>query len=83
MQWCDGYGMLLILTIIVYIGLIFFLVFKPRYGTQVYDAVIAPIELALGIFFKSSKMKFGLVVVGLVALALFLFFEVRETTEPL
>lgn len=53
-QWCDGYGMLLILTTFTYVGLLYYQVIKPRYGRQIYEQSLKPLQSCLsGLFAKS------------------------------
>lgn len=34
-EWCDGYGMLLILTVPTYLALFYYKLFKPKYGASI------------------------------------------------
>lgn len=49
-QWCDGYGMLLILTLFTYIGLLYYQVIKPRYGRRIYNESLKPIHTTLSVW---------------------------------
>ncbi|ODM88539.1 Sodium/nucleoside cotransporter 2 [Orchesella cincta] len=41
-EWCDGHGLLIILTGLTYTLLLYFHVLKPRFGKQINNAVIKP-----------------------------------------
>lgn len=43
-DWCEGVGMLIILTILVYFCLFYYKIFKPLWGNRVYSALILPIS---------------------------------------
>lgn len=43
-QWCDGYGMLVILLTLVYAGLIYYHIVKPIWGERIQAAVLKPIQ---------------------------------------
>lgn len=46
-QWCDGYGMLLILTVITYFCLFYYNCFKPKYGEHLYGNYLEPLHNCL------------------------------------
>lgn len=52
--WCDGIGFLIILTIIIYTGLFYYMIFLPVFGSTVKKNVTQP----LGIF-NASKKQFS------------------------
>lgn len=46
-QWCDGYGMLLILSVLTYIALIYYQVIKPRCGRRIYEGALKPAQVTI------------------------------------
>ena len=44
-EWCDGLGFLLIITGMVYLGLLYFLVLKPFAGPPINKAIVEPIGM--------------------------------------
>lgn len=46
-DWCDGVGMLIILTVLVYCGLFYYKIFKPLWGDCAYQRVILPLIILL------------------------------------
>lgn len=53
-EWCDKFGFLIILTIITYVGLIYYQIVKRFFGTMLYNAFIDPFEKAVAKVFASS-----------------------------
>lgn len=46
-QWCNGYGMLLILIISTYIGLIYYKFVKPTFGSPLNQTIVKPLTSSL------------------------------------
>lgn len=42
MEWCDGYGLLLILFVLTYLSLFYYHIIKPYFGSKLYGTVIGP-----------------------------------------
>uniref|UniRef100_A0A182P5K3 Sodium/nucleoside cotransporter n=1 Tax=Anopheles epiroticus TaxID=199890 RepID=A0A182P5K3_9DIPT len=80
MQWCNGYGMLLLLLGFVYVGMLYFLLLKPRLGQTVHSSMLAPIGSYFGKMFRSRIAKLSLGALVVLAFALFLFFDTRDDT---
>jgi len=51
-EWCDGHGLLIILTALIYWGLLYYHVIKPYFGKAINDAVIKPISRTSDAFLK-------------------------------
>lgn len=43
MQWCDGYGMLVLLVGFVYLGLLYYHVAKPLLGRHFKEFIVQPV----------------------------------------
>lgn len=50
-QWCDGYGMLLLLLAFVYIGLFYYLV-KRLWGKKIWNTFLGPLQKLISRIFK-------------------------------
>ncbi|XP_055535811.1 solute carrier family 28 member 3 [Wyeomyia smithii] len=83
MQWCDGYGMLVLLLGFLYLGLVYFLVLKPLIGKAFKQNISKPLSRFLRETFTSLYAKLAVVAVVLVGFALFCFFETRDDPERL
>lgn len=46
MDWCDGVGFLIALTIVMYVGLFYFQVVKRFWGKAIYKAALQPMGVA-------------------------------------
>lgn len=44
MQYCDGYGFLALLLGFTYLGLFYYLVFKPKIGHRLYRSILKPLR---------------------------------------
>lgn len=53
-QWCNGYGMLLILFVLTYIGLFYYQIVKPLWGARIYKTILWPINRAARAIFSQQ-----------------------------
>lgn len=53
MQWCSGYGMLVLLLGFVYLGLVYFHIVKPLLRKPFKSNVVKPLSRTLGNFFSN------------------------------
>uniref|UniRef100_A0A8D8BK10 Sodium/nucleoside cotransporter n=4 Tax=Culex pipiens TaxID=7175 RepID=A0A8D8BK10_CULPI len=83
MQWCSGYGMLVLLLGFVYLGLVYFHIVKPLLRKPFKSNVVKPLSRTLGNFFSSLWAKLGACGVILVAFAIFCFIETKDEPERL
>ncbi|XP_053684985.1 sodium/nucleoside cotransporter 1 [Sabethes cyaneus] len=83
MQWCDGYGMLVLLVGFLYLGLLYFQILKPLIGKAFKQNISKPTSKFLRETFKSIYAKLAAVGVVLVGFALFCFFETRDDPQRL
>ncbi|XP_053674491.1 solute carrier family 28 member 3-like [Anopheles nili] len=83
MQWCDGYGMLVLIVGFVYLGLLYYQVVKPLLGTLFKQRIVEPITRHVSNFSKLWYIRLAAVCAVLVGFALFVFFETRNQTERL
>ncbi|XP_021696985.1 solute carrier family 28 member 3 isoform X1 [Aedes aegypti] len=83
MQWCDGYGMLVLLLGFIYLGLVYFHILKPLLRKPFKQSIVKPLGTFCRQLFDSLYAK--LIAVGLViiAFALFCYFETRDEPERL
>ncbi|XP_052859792.1 solute carrier family 28 member 3-like [Anopheles cruzii] len=81
-QWCSGYGMLVLLVGFIYLSLLYFLVLKPSVGPVVKRG-LEPTKAALSkIFHKPLAIVFSVVAV-LTAFAIFLYFDSHQDINRL
>ncbi|XP_049289382.1 solute carrier family 28 member 3-like [Anopheles funestus] len=79
LQWCDGYGMLLLLLGFVYLGLLYFLLLKPRLERSVYRK-LAPVGSYFQRMFQTRTTKLAVGGIVILAIAIFLYFDTRGDT---
>lgn len=80
-QWCDGYGMLLILMAFVYSG-VFYYSIKKHYGKRIVDS-FEPIRRLIEKIFSIRFMKVALIGVVVAAIAVFLAFDTVDSRRRL
>ena len=68
MDWCDGVGFLIALTIVMYVGLFYFQVVKRFWGKAIYKAALKP----MGEGYEKA-WKYGLVFNTIIPFVVFLF----------
>ncbi|XP_041772131.1 solute carrier family 28 member 3-like isoform X1 [Anopheles merus] len=83
MQWCDGYGMLVLLVGFVYLGLLYYHVAKPLLGRHFKEFIVQPVTRMVVHISKPWYIRLGAVALVLVGFALFVYFETRDQTERL
>ncbi|XP_058125412.1 solute carrier family 28 member 3-like [Anopheles ziemanni] len=83
MQWCTGYGMLVLLIGFVYLGLLYYYVVKPLLGSHFRSFIIQPTTRVVTRFSKLWYVRVGVVCLVLVGFGVFVYFETRDQTERL
>lgn len=83
MQWCNGYGMLVLLIGFVYLGLLYYYVVKPLLGSHFRRFIIQPTTRVVTRYSKIWYVRLGVVGLVLVGFAVFVYFETRDQTERL
>ncbi|XP_062541268.1 uncharacterized transporter YutK isoform X2 [Armigeres subalbatus] len=83
MQWCTGYGMLVLLLGFIYLGLIYFLVLKPLLRKPFKQSVSQPLSRFFRQVFQSLYAKLIVAGVVLIAFALFCYFDTEGEPERL
>ncbi|XP_030385480.1 sodium/nucleoside cotransporter 1 [Scaptodrosophila lebanonensis] len=82
-QFCTGYGMLVLLFGFIYLGLFYFYIFKPTVGRRLHRKFLQP---ASRIWHKISRMRIvsaAIISLLLAGLAVFLYFETRDEPQKL
>ncbi|XP_050072867.1 solute carrier family 28 member 3-like [Anopheles maculipalpis] len=82
MQWCDGYGMLVLLLGFVYAGLLYFLFLKPRLEGSLYRK-LRPVGSHFQRMFQTRTSKLSLGAVIVLGFAVFLYFDTRSDASRL
>ncbi|XP_055631867.1 sodium/nucleoside cotransporter 1-like [Toxorhynchites rutilus septentrionalis] len=83
MQWCDGYGMLILLLGFIYCGLVYYNIVKPLLGKPFKQSIVRPLRTSVRRTFESLYSKLAAIGVVLVGFAIFCFFETRDEPERL
>ncbi|XP_052896214.1 solute carrier family 28 member 3-like [Anopheles moucheti] len=82
LRWCDGYGMLLLLLGFVYVGLLYFLLLKPRLERSVYRR-FAPVGSYVERMFRARTAKLATGAIVVLGFAIFLYFDTRDDASRL
>ncbi|XP_055606899.1 solute carrier family 28 member 3 [Uranotaenia lowii] len=83
MQWCTGYGFLVLLLGFIYLGLVYYQVLKPTLRKAYVNNIGRPITKFLGNVFSSLYVKLGAAGIVVVGFAIFCYFETRDEPERL
>ncbi|CAL8129406.1 unnamed protein product [Orchesella dallaii] len=79
-EWCDGHGLLIILTALTYWGLLYYHVIKPYFGKAINNAVLKPINGTVTKVFKPWPAR--LIAVILVVGAIVAFVVTDAWDQP-
>ncbi|EDW01796.1 GH21636 [Drosophila grimshawi] len=82
-RFCSGYGMLVLLLGFIYIGLFYYLIFKPKLGRFLHTNYLHPASLKWHKFSRTPVVSYALVAILLILLVTFLFFETKEEPKKL
>ncbi|KAG4076692.1 hypothetical protein HA402_001979 [Bradysia odoriphaga] len=80
-QWCDGYGMLLIVYGFIYAGVFYYLI-KRLFGKQIMQSFV-PMRKLIDKVFSVRLTKMALIGVALAAFAVFLVFDTIDSRRRL
>uniref|UniRef100_A0A182WKL5 Sodium/nucleoside cotransporter n=1 Tax=Anopheles minimus TaxID=112268 RepID=A0A182WKL5_9DIPT len=83
MQWCDGYGMLVLLVGFVYLGLLYYYLVKPLLGRHFTQYLVEPSIRIITHIIKPWYIRLGALCLVLAGFGLFVYFETRDQTERL
>uniref|UniRef100_A0A1A9VTA3 Sodium/nucleoside cotransporter n=1 Tax=Glossina austeni TaxID=7395 RepID=A0A1A9VTA3_GLOAU len=82
-QYCDGYGFLALLLGFTYLGLFYYLVFKPKIGHRLYRSILKPLRTKYLHFSKQRSISLLQLLLLALALIIFLYFETRNAPSKL
>ncbi|KAH8320415.1 hypothetical protein KR067_002810 [Drosophila pandora] len=82
-NFCSGYGMLVLLLGFIYLGLFYFYVFKDTVGRSLYKNYLSPISKKWHSFSRTRIVSFASIALLLVLLGIFVFFETRDDRQKL
>ncbi|XP_054738038.1 solute carrier family 28 member 3 isoform X2 [Anastrepha obliqua] len=82
-QFCSGYGMLVLILGFVYLGLLYYKVVKPTIGKQLKRQYISPFGKWWKTFSRTRIVSSIMLVTLLIALVVFLFFETKDDRNKL
>uniref|UniRef100_A0A1B0GGV0 Putative concentrative na+-nucleoside cotransporter cnt1/cnt2 n=1 Tax=Lutzomyia longipalpis TaxID=7200 RepID=A0A1B0GGV0_LUTLO len=83
MGWCHGYGFLIILMVLIYVGLIYFQIIKRFWGRQIAKSAIEPFTKFIRKLFSSRFVRVGAVLIVLAAFVVYLVFETTDNRNRL
>ncbi|KAI9560238.1 hypothetical protein GHT06_014252 [Daphnia sinensis] len=82
-DWCDGVGMLIILTVIVYCGLFYYKIFKPLWGDCAYTRVILPLTIFLKRCWSYRFVRVLLILGGVMGFIVGIIFDTEGDRDRL
>ncbi|XP_068208642.1 uncharacterized transporter YutK-like [Palaemon carinicauda] len=81
--WCEGDGLLIVITFCGVVGLLYFQIIKPYFGSFIYERLIKHISNGCGKIWQFRLVQF-LVYIGLLAaVAIFLYFDTKDDPNRL
>lgn len=82
-RFCSGYGMLILLLGFIYLGLFYYHIFKPKLGRFLHRNYLHPASVKWHRFSRTRMVSAALIVILLICLAIYLFFEARDEPQKL
>ncbi|XP_022221556.2 LOW QUALITY PROTEIN: solute carrier family 28 member 3 [Drosophila obscura] len=82
-NWCSGYGMLLLVLGFIYIGMFYYYIFKPRVGLWLHREYLKPAARKWHNFSRTRAVSLACIALLLVFLAIFLYFETKDEPQKL
>ncbi|XP_032571568.1 solute carrier family 28 member 3 isoform X1 [Drosophila sechellia] len=82
-NFCTGYGMLLLLLGFIYLGLFYYYVFKPIVGHSLHRNYIRPFSKKWHNFSRTRVVSLASIALLLALLAIFVYFECRDEPQKL
>ncbi|XP_016971291.1 solute carrier family 28 member 3 [Drosophila rhopaloa] len=82
-NFCTGYGMLLLLLGFTYLGLFYYYIFKPMVGLSLHRNYLRPWSKKWHSFSRTRVVSLASIAVLLALLAIFVYFETRDEPQKL
>ncbi|XP_043657877.1 solute carrier family 28 member 3 [Drosophila teissieri] len=82
-NFCTGYGMLLLLLGFIYLGLFYYYIFKPMVGHNLHRNYIRPFSKKWHNFSRTRVVSLASIALLLALLAIFAYFECRDEPQKL
>ncbi|EDV59430.1 solute carrier family 28 member 3 [Drosophila erecta] len=82
-NFCTGYGMLLLLLGFIYLGLFYYYLFKPMVGHSLHRNYIRPFSKKWHNFSRTRVVSLASIALLLTLLAIFSYFECRDEPQKL
>uniref|UniRef100_A0A0A1XEW4 Sodium/nucleoside cotransporter n=1 Tax=Zeugodacus cucurbitae TaxID=28588 RepID=A0A0A1XEW4_ZEUCU len=82
-QFCSGYGLLILLLAFVYLGMLYYQVIKPTVGRTLHRNYIYPFGKWWKNFSRTRLVSGIMIIILLILLAVFLYFETRDDRHKL
>ncbi|XP_061395990.1 solute carrier family 28 member 3-like [Musca vetustissima] len=83
MQFCSGYGFLVLFIGFIYLGLIYYKIFKPRLGRRLHRDYLIPLDRWWLVFSRKRSVSAILIGILCIAVAAFLYIETKQQPEKL
>ncbi|XP_066975382.1 uncharacterized transporter HI_0519-like [Macrobrachium rosenbergii] len=81
--WCEGDGLLIIITFFAVTGLIYFQIIKPYFGLFLYERFIRHISNMCGKLWQFRLVQFFVYIGLLAAVGVFLYFDTKDDPQRL
>ncbi|KAI9560235.1 hypothetical protein GHT06_014249 [Daphnia sinensis] len=78
MDWCGGVGLLIILTVISYVGLFYFQIVKKFWGESIDQKVLQPIDRSFDRVWKYRLVQYAFYLAIIAALIVFLVIDTAD-----
>ncbi|XP_049308837.1 solute carrier family 28 member 3 [Bactrocera dorsalis] len=82
-QFCSGYGLLVLLLAFIYLGLLYFQIIKPKVGRTLHPNYIYPLGKRWKKFSRTRLVSGIMLIVLIILLAIFLYFATKEDRNKL
>ncbi|ALC40788.1 CG8083 [Drosophila busckii] len=82
-RFCTGYGMLVLLLGFIYLGLFYYLIFKPKLGRSLHRNYLQPLGQKWHDLSRTRLVSSLLIVLVLIILGIFLYFETKDEPQKL
>ncbi|XP_073812986.1 uncharacterized transporter YutK-like isoform X3 [Musca autumnalis] len=83
MRFCDGYGFLILFLGFIYLGLVYYKIFKPTLGRRLHREYLVHFDRWWMGFSRQRSISAILIGILLVALAVFLYYETKDRPQKL
>ncbi|XP_069702918.1 uncharacterized transporter YutK-like isoform X2 [Periplaneta americana] len=83
LEWCDGFGMLIIVLAVTYIGIFYYQIVKKYFGKTIYENVLHPVGKQWSSLMKQRFLKVVACLVPVMAIVVYLVIDTIGNPERL